>query len=252
MEKNKLNIAWCYPDMLSLHGDRGNIMALKRVGELLDLEVNINKIETYNTKIDFDNTDILFFNVGELKLVKTIADVLRPQIEAIREYVEKGKMIIAIGTTGAIFAKTVKRADDSIVDGLGLLDMNCKERAMIYGDDIIFELKEDKNIKIAANQIQMIDTKINNEELALGNVIYGHGNDESDGKLEGAKYKNLIFTNALGPVLVKNPWYAEKLIKDAMKAKGVNIEKVIEESAFEIERKSYECVKRYNETKISM
>ena len=87
MEKNKLNISWCYPDMLSLHGDRGNIMALEKVGELLDLDVDINKIGTYNAQIDFDNTDILFFNVGELKLVETISNVLKSQIENLKNYI---------------------------------------------------------------------------------------------------------------------------------------------------------------------
>ena len=247
MENNKLNIAWCYPDMLSLHGDRGNIMALKKVGELLDLDVTINKIETYNTKIDFDNTDILFFNVGELKLVETIGNVLNSQLESIKEYVEKGKMIIGIGTTGAVLGKSVTRVDGSCVKGLGFIDMDCKERDMIYGDDVIFELVADSNMKIAANQIQMIDTKVNNPDLALGKVIYGHGNNGED-EFEGARYKNVIFTNALGPVLVKNPWFAESLIKDAMKAKGVNID----EKEFEIERNSFECVKKYNDAKVNM
>lgn len=251
MEKNKLNISWCYPDMLSLHGDRGNIMALEKVGELLDLDVDINKIGTYNAQIDFDNTDILFFNVGELKLVETISNVLKSQIENLKNYIENGKMIIAIGTTGAVFGKTLTREDGSVIQGLGFLDMDCTERKMIYGDDIIFELNEDSSIKIAGNQIQMIDTNVNNPEIALGKVMYGHGNNGKD-KFEGAKYKNVIFTNALGPVLVKNPWYTEKLIKEAMKAKGINVEKNIDEEEFEIERKSFECVKKYNDAKVNM
>lgn len=252
MENNKLNIAWCYPDMLSLHGDRGNIMALKKVGELLDLDVNINKIETYKTEINFDETDIMFFNVGEVKLVETLKNVFEPQLDKLRDYIEKGKMIIAIGTTGAVFGKSLKRADGTEIKGLGFLNMNCFERDMIYGDDIIFELKDDESIKIAGNQIQIIDTKLEDDDIALGIVIYGYGNEGFEKKLEGAKYKNVIFTNALGPVLVKNPWYAEKLIKEAMKTKGVTIDKKIDESEYEIERNSYECVKKYNELKVDM
>lgn len=252
MEKNKLNISWCYPDMLSLHGDRGNILALKRVGELLDLDVNIEKVETYDTKIDFNKTDILFFNVGELKLVKTIVDILEPQKEELKEYIENGKMIIAIGTTAAVFGKSVTRADGQVISGLGFLDMECKEREMVYGNDIIFNLREDSDMQIVGNQIQMIDTQLNNADIALGDLEYGLGNNGSDDKSEGAKYKNLIFTNALGPVLVKNPWYTEKLIKDAMSAKGIDIEKKINESEYEIERKSMECVKKYTETKVNM
>lgn len=28
---NEINILWMYPDILNLHGDRGNIMAFERV-----------------------------------------------------------------------------------------------------------------------------------------------------------------------------------------------------------------------------
>ena len=62
----------------------------------------------------------------------------------------------------------------------------------------------------------------------------GNNNDET----EGCKYKNVIFTNALGPVLVKNPWYAEKLIRQAMKTKGIELD-------YELEYKSLECIKKF-------
>ena len=56
--KNSINITWCYPDILSLHGDRGNIMAFERICKMLDVEVNINRIDNYSDKIDFENNDI--------------------------------------------------------------------------------------------------------------------------------------------------------------------------------------------------
>ena len=53
MKKEELNITWLYPDVLNLHGDRGNVMALKKVGEMLNLEVNIKRVDSYSQKIDF-------------------------------------------------------------------------------------------------------------------------------------------------------------------------------------------------------
>ena len=247
MDNNELNITWCYPDILNLHGDRGNVMAFKKVGELLDLKVNISKIETYNEKIDFENSDIIFFNTGELKVAKNIIETLSKQKEELTKYVEDGKVIVTIGTTGAVFAKHIVRQDGKEFEGLGLLDMECKERQMIYGDDVIYLLKDDENMCINGSQIQMIDTYLNSD-IALGQVIYGHGNNGEKNE-EGAKYKNLVFTNALGPVFVKNPWFAEKLIRIAMENKGAKIEKEIDENEYEIEKKSMECIKKYNEEK---
>jgi len=250
METNELNITWCYPDLLNLHGDRGNIMALERIGELLDFNVKVNKVINLEDEIDFDNSDILFFNPGELKLVKPIVEALKQKKESLTKYIESGKMIIVIGTSGAIFSKNVKRISEEF-DGLGYLDMTCTEREAIYGDDIIFRLLEDDTIEINGNQIQMIDTTLHSN-IALGKLAYGHGNNGSDEKLEGAKYHNLIFTNCLGPVLVKNPWYAEKLLRDVITVKGMQMPERINSLEFDLELKSLECIKNYNEKKISI
>ncbi len=241
-----LNVVWAYPDILNLHGDRGNLFAIEKVAKLLDVETKITKIENYNEKIDFENADIILFNVGEVKVMSTIVNVLKSQEEELMKYIENRKVIILIGTTGCIMAKETIRSDGSKFDGLGVLDMVCTERKDVYGNDLYFKLNEE-NVEIMANQIQLIDTQLNSD-IALGNVMYGMGNN--DGKnTEGAKYKNVIFTNALGPVLVKNPWYTEKIIKTALANKGETIEKKIDKEEFEIELNSMECIKKFIENK---
>ncbi len=127
-----------------------------------------------------------------------------------------------------------------------MLDMECQERNLVYGDDIIYCLKDDEDMQINGSQIQIIDTNLNSD-IALGQVIYGHGNNGKEEKSEGARYKNLIFTNALGPVFVKNPWFAEKIIKEAINNENI---KEIPEEEFELERKSMECIKEYTEKKL--
>lgn len=243
-----LNIVWAYPDILNLHGDRGNLLALERIAKMLEVETEVTKIENYREKIDFDSADIILFNVGEVKVMPTIIKALKEQEEELNKYIENGKIIILIGTTGCIMAKETLRTDGTSFKGLGILDMTCIERKDVYGDDLHFKLKEEQNMEIMANQIQLIDTKLNSD-IALGTVKYGMGNNEANKRTEGAKYKNVIFTNALGPVLVKNPWYTEKIIKLAMENKGEKVEKSIEKSEFEIESKSMECINRFIENK---
>ncbi len=241
-----LNVVWAYPDILNLHGDRGNLFAIERIAKLLGLETNVKKIENYKDKIDFKNTDIILFNVGEIKVMPNIIHALNSQERELKEYIEEGKFIILIGATGSIMAKETLRKDGTKFEGLGILDMQCIERENVYGNDLHFTLKENENLEIMANQIQLIDTKLNSD-IALGKVIYGMGNNYE--QTEGAKYKNVIFTNALGPVLVKNPWYTEKIIKTAMENKGEKVEESISKEQFEIEMKSMECIKKFIENK---
>ena len=103
MKKEELNITWLYPDVLNLHGDRGNVMALKKVGEMLNLEVNIKRVDSYSQKIDFDNTDIILINPGEVKVISKIVDVLNKQKEELDKYVEDNKIILAIGTSCLLY-----------------------------------------------------------------------------------------------------------------------------------------------------
>lgn len=246
MEKNNLNLLWLYPDMLNLHGDRANVQAFKNVAQKLNLDINIEKVDDYDTKIDFDNTDIIFINPGELKVIKETIEALKEQKTGLDEYINKNKFIILIGTSGAIMSKKTQKLDGSEFEGLGYLNMDCKQREYIYGDDIYFNLNDESNMELVGSQIQVIDT-ILNEDISLGNLVYGFGNNGEG--TEGAKYKNVIFTNSLGPVFVKNPWWAEKIIKDAMKNKGINLEKTIDKSEYEIEIKSNESIKNFISTK---
>ena len=59
----------------------------------------------------------------------------------------------------------------------------------------------------------------------------------------------LIFTNGLGPIFVKNPWWTEKIIKEAMKNKGIEIKNNIDKSTFQIEHNSNESIKIFIDSK---
>ena len=245
---NTLNITWLYPDLLNLHGDRGNLMAFERVGTKMGLDVKINRIDTFSQDIDFENSDIIFMNAGEIKTAASIVKNIKKFGDAVYKFAESGKPIIAVGTTGMVLIKSTTRCDGSVVEGLGLLDATAVERKEIYGDDLQFSLCEDSGFEIMAVQIHFVDFFLNDPSIALGKLIYGKGNNDKD-STEGAKYKNVFFTNALGPVFVKNPWYTEKLINEALKAKGLEPAAPIDESFFEIERNSFKTVRRFIDQK---
>ena len=42
---------------------------------------------------------------------------------------------------------------------------------------------------------------------------------------EGGRWNNLIYTNCLGPLFVKNPWFGEYILKGILAQKGFTIEK---------------------------
>ncbi len=214
-----INIAWMYPDLLNLHGERGSVQAFEMRGKALGLDVKIHRIDSLEAKIDFKKHDLFLFMPGEIKTLGLIKEKLDEQIESLKDFVESGGHIVAVGTTGMLFANTLKREDGTVFQGLGLLDATGKERKYVYGDDLYFRINSTK-MEIFGSQIQMVDVTA---QSPLGTVIYGHGNDKSGS--EGAVYKNLVFTNCLGPVFVKNPWWCDQILKDVfLKKQGLNVE----------------------------
>ncbi len=208
-----INVAWMYPNLLNLHGERGSVQMLTDVGTQLGIDVRITRIEDFDDPVTFADYDLLMFLPGEI----SIFPYLIPALGAIGDYVENGGYVLALGTTGLMFGKSILREDGTEQTGLGLLDMTATERRFVHGDDLHFRING-SDMELAGSQIQMADV---DAKEPLGTTIYGMGNNNTGA--EGARYRNLIYTNCLGPLFVKNPWFAESILKDILKNKGVEI-----------------------------
>lgn len=217
MDKPTVNLGWMYPDLLNLHGERGSVQAFVRAGENLGVDVQVRRFDDFDQPIAFDELDLLMFLPGELKTLFWLKPALERQRAALEAYLDRGGWILALGTTGLLFGGQTEREDGTVFQGLGLLDMTAKERRYVWGDDLHFRLNDSKQ-EIFGSQIQMADV---DAKAPLGTTIYGHGNNCSGA--EGARYKNLLYTNCLGPVFVKNPWWTEAIVKDICLQKALGI-----------------------------
>lgn len=209
----KIKVGWMYPNLLNLHGERGSLQALVQVGKQLGVEIAIQRIEDFEDPIPFSDLDLLVFLPGEIAVFPYLKKAL--ESSGLHEYLENGRYLLAIGTSGLLFGKHITREDGTTLEGLGYLDMTATERKYVWGDDFHFRIGE-TGMELAGSQIQMADVDVKNP---LGTVLYGHGNNKSGA--EGARWKNLIYTNCLGPLFVKNPWFAESIIKEILAAKGI-------------------------------
>lgn len=238
---NMINVAWMYPDILNLHGERANAKALELVSNKMQVKLNIDRINNIDENIDLNKYDILLFNAGELKVIESISNKLKENIEHIRKYVKSNKIILVTGTTGALFSDNVTRISGHNFKGLNILNMDIIERDMIIGDDLYYETN---NMEIIGSQIQMIDINLKKVK-PFGKIKYGYGNN-GNGE-EGARIKNVIFTNSLGPILVKNPWFTEYLIKLACKNKKIKIKE--NKIKYDLEMKSFKSTKEFIDAK---
>ena len=210
---HKITVGWMYPNLLNLHGERGSVQALERIGKRMGIEVEILRIEDFSDPIPFEKLDLMMFLPGEIASFYHLIPAL--QNAGIAEYLNAGGHLVAIGTSGLIFGKTITREDGSTLEGLGFLDMTAKERKYVWGDDLHLKLN-DSDQELIGSQIQMTDVDAK-EPLAM--TLYGRGNNNTGS--DGARWNNLIYTNCLGPLFVKNPWFAESILKEILVKKGL-------------------------------
>jgi len=253
--KNRLNILWLWPDILSQHGDRGNVMALVRICGLYGIGAKVTRVTGLKDEYNYDGADIVLLGPGELAVMPEISGALAKRAAELRTYSDSGGLLLATGTTGAAIGVRTRRLDGTYIEGAGLLDMECSEREAVLGDDLIYRCIERAGPEPAQSstaeldgltvygiQIHMMDVDLAAGQRPFGETVYGYGNNGSGA--EGAISGNVIFTNALGPVLVKNPWLTVELINRAL---GQRIQ--FDPRLFGLELASAEAIKLFNEKK---
>ena len=126
---HKITVGWMYPNLLNLHGERGSIQALVAVGKQLNIDIEVLRIEDFDDPIPFEKLDMLIFLPGEIATFYHLIPAL--QASELSAYLENGGYLLALGTSGLMFGKTILREDGSTLNGLGYLDMTAKERKFV-------------------------------------------------------------------------------------------------------------------------
>ncbi len=220
--KATLKAAWLFPDILYLHGERGNLLALKRIAKAGGIDVTVEAIDDLTENFEPMDYDIIFCPPGEIASLPRLINWLTPYRDSLAAFIDKGRVLVVTGTSQCIFGKETLRQDGSGFSGLGLIDCDFKERAAVYGDDLYFTTKygDNEELEIFGSQIQMMD--VESREKPFGMLKYGFGNTGND-KNEGVLKKNSIFSNTLGPIFVLNPWLTKKIVLQCSENSGIEI-----------------------------
>ncbi|MEG0774924.1 type 1 glutamine amidotransferase [Clostridium sp.] len=212
----ELNICHLYPDLLNVYGDMGNILVLKHRAEERGIKVNIFNV-SIGEVFQGDNYDIVFFGGGqdyEQSIVSN--DLIENKKEAIKEYIEAGKVFLSICGGYQLLGKYYTTAEGEKLQGLGILDIYTEAGDKRFiGNTIIYN--EDFNETYVGFENHSGRTYIGNL-TPLGVVKTGFGNNGEDNK-EGCIYKNSFCTYFHGSLLSKNPELADRLIKLSLEKK---------------------------------
>jgi hypothetical protein len=207
---SRIKIAHLYPNELNLYGDSGNVLCLYNRLVWRGYSVSVEHIGIDDKLNDFD---ILFIGGGQDREMKIIQRDVRRKADMISYCVEQGKVVLAICGGYQLLGETYKTYDGDEIKLTGALPFYTigSDDRMIgnfvyqtdFGNVVGFENHSGK-------------TYLTKQLKPLGKIITGFGNNGVDGG-EGVLYKNTFGTYAHGPVLPKNPAFADEIISRALK-----------------------------------
>jgi hypothetical protein len=231
----KLNICHLYPDLLDLYGDRGNILALAARCRWRGIEPVVQQA-SLGEDLDFMGMDILFMGGGsDREQALLVQDLMRRETE-LRSAIESGLVVLSICGGYQMLGKYYQMVGGEKIQGLGILDVwtIAGEKRLI--GNVVVELDErvvradlDQSPETKAHALKFRTlvgfenhsgkTYLGKGVMSLGKVLFGNGNNGEDSE-EGVRFLNVFGTYLHGPLLPKNPHFADLLLELAILRRG--------------------------------
>ncbi len=196
-----IKIAHLYYDLMNYYGEQGNVLALKTAIEYAGFKVNVKTLSV-DDEIDFEKYDIFYMGMGTKRNQEIVRKDILKYKDKIENVIDK-KMFIMTGNSYELFGKKI---DDKKC--LGVFNFESKTTDRIVGEQVF---KSDI-IKETIIGFQNRFSSNNIKDDYLFEVIKGTGND-SESKVEGIHKNNFFGTYLLGPILIRNPYFKDALLK---------------------------------------
>ncbi|MEK7518092.1 MAG: cobalamin biosynthesis protein CobQ [Patescibacteria group bacterium] len=242
--KFEVIIGWLYPELMSTYGDRGNIICLQKRCEWQGIKVEVKKLDLGFKIYDLRKCDLIFMGGAQDKQQKIVShDFSTHKVNALKDMIEDDIPGLYICGAYQFLGKYYKETDGTIVDGLNILDLyteNPGEKHRRLIGNIVIQTSQNVILVSEAHpesltvirdsgQARMTSilvgfenhggrTYLGKKVRPFATVLKGFGNNGMD-KTEGAVYKNSFGSYLHGPILPKNPHFADLLIKLALEKK---------------------------------
>lgn len=218
MSTPTLTIAHLYPAEMNIYGDRGNIIVLRQRLAWRGIECNVVEVPP-GDRFDVRTADILFGGGGQDAGQIVVADDLQARRDEMHEAVEAGVVVLAICGTYQLLGRRFVTADGDDLPGIGLFDL--ETTASTTGDRLIGNVVIDSPFgRLVGFENHGGRTRLDAGQAPLGRVVTGHGNNGETGE-EGATKRNAFGTYLHGPLLPKNPGFADELLGRALARRGI-------------------------------
>jgi CobQ-like glutamine amidotransferase family enzyme len=203
-----LRLVHLYPGLMGRYGHQGNALILAQRSRWRGVECEIVPVAPGEPIPS--QADLYLLAGGDTPGVCTLAALLLQQ-QGLRSAVQRGAVLLAIGSGFQVLGHSLRLRSGQSVAGLGLLDAHSEPaRKRRYGPVVADPLLPIEAPLLGFEDHQRI-IRLGAESHALARLRCGEGNGAGQGT-EGAWQSSIVATSLRGPVLALNPGLADALL----------------------------------------
>jgi CobQ-like glutamine amidotransferase family enzyme len=205
-----------YPDYLNIYADRGNIAVLEQRARWRGIELDYRTVGLGDTVRPGEH-DLYYIGGGQDREQALIAPDLAAKGDALIAAVDGGAAFLAVCGGYQLLGRFYRDRSGAELPGIGLLPHHtiAGERRMI--GDVLLECELDPGERqtLAGFENHAGRTYLEDGAQPLGRVVAGFGNNGED-RFEGCRVAGAVGTYLHGPLLPRNPWLADWLLRRAL------------------------------------
>jgi CobQ-like glutamine amidotransferase family enzyme len=213
----ELRVLALYPDLMNIYADRGNLLMLEQRCRWRGIGFAVTAAGL-GEGVDPDAHDLFYLGGGQDRDQRLCAlDLVETKRDALHAAAARGAIVLGVCGGYQLLGHRYALGDEDI-PGIGLVDLETvrSDGPRLIGNVAIeVELDDDGERRVLAGfENHAGRTRLGSGEAPLGRVLKGHGNTGSSGA-EGVRRGSVIGTYLHGPLLPKNAWFADWLIRRA-------------------------------------
>jgi CobQ-like glutamine amidotransferase family enzyme len=211
-----IRLVHLYADLMSVYGDRGNVLTLVRRAEWRGIPICVREVGLGDT-LDPSEIDLVFFGGGQDREQAVVSpDFLAQKGQAVREAVEDGAALLSVCGGYQLLGTSYTTVDGQRLPGAGLFAVRSEPGPRRHIGNVLIETDLDGQRRTLVG----FENHSGRSYLArgvrpLGHTVVGAGNNGEDGT-EGCVYLGAIGCYLHGSLLPKNPWLADRLLAHAL------------------------------------
>jgi lipid II isoglutaminyl synthase (glutamine-hydrolysing) len=212
----KIRVGHLYPDYLNIYADRGNIAVLERRARWRGHELDVRPISVRD-EVAAGQHDLLYIGGGQDREQALVAEDLVQKADGILAAAAAGTAVLAVCGGYQLLGRSYRDVHGADLPGIGLfpLETVAGDRRMI--GDVLLECELEPGVgrTLAGFENHAGRTRLDPGAEPLGRVISGFGNDGESG-YEGCRVGRAVGTYLHGPLLPRNPWFADWILAQAL------------------------------------